>query len=74
MMNTKEINSLHSDILIRVDKTNFRLSECTVLSAGQKVNKGDKIVVKSFQITKIELSSGIAKKIKEVHILGKIYD
>lgn len=65
---------MHSEVLISVDNANFKVSECTVLSAGQKVNIGDKIVVKSFQITKIELSSGMAKKIKEVHILGKIYD
>ena len=74
MLMNSDVDSLHGDVLINVDNVNLRLTECTVLSDGQKVNKGDKIVVKSFQITKVELSSGVAKKIKEVHILGKIYD
>lgn len=73
MMKNTSINSFHNDILIEKLCDNKRLSECRVLTKGQLVEEGDIILVKSFQITKVELSAGKQTKVKEAHILGKIY-
>lgn len=67
------INSLHNDILIDKLSDNLKLSECKVLTKGLLVKEGDIVLVKSFQITNVELSSGKQTKVKEAHILGKIY-